>query len=55
MTYITSIERIGYDRGREELALKMLRKKYPLEEIAEVTSFSIEELQKLQEKLNNQN
>lgn len=63
MTYMTTLERIWYEGGLEEgreegreegskaVALRMLRKKYPLEAIAEVTSLPIETLQQLQTQL----
>jgi predicted transposase YdaD len=50
--YITTGERIGYDRGQEEkaiaIALNMLNDNLPLETIARFTGLSIAQLQKLQ-------
>ena len=56
MPYITSIERIGYDRGKVEgqeekaiaIALNMLNDRLPLETIARFTGLSIKQLQQLQ-------
>jgi predicted transposase/invertase (TIGR01784 family) len=67
MPYITSVEEIGYERGREEgeqrgreeerrsLALKLIRRGIPLEIIAEDTELSIETLQQLQTQLESEN
>jgi predicted transposase/invertase (TIGR01784 family) len=55
MPYITSVEEIGYERGREEerrsLALKLIRRGIPLKDIAEDTELPLAELQKLQAQL----
>ncbi|MBW4622843.1 MAG: cytosolic protein [Cyanosarcina radialis HA8281-LM2] len=52
MPYVTSIEEMGIEKGREEerqeIALNLLRKQIPLETIAEVTGLTIEHLQQLQ-------
>ena len=52
MPYITSIEQIGIEKGREaerrSLALKMLQENLPLETIARITAFTVTELQQLQ-------
>jgi predicted transposase YdaD len=52
MPYITSVERIGYDRGkveeRKSIALNMLKDNLPLETIARFTGLSIAQLQQLQ-------
>ena len=56
MPYITTGERIGFDRGkvegkveeRESIALNMLKDNLPLETIARFTRLSIAQLQKLQ-------
>lgn len=52
MPYITTGERIGYDRGkveeRQSIALNMLKDNLPLETIARFTGLSIAQLQKLQ-------
>ena len=52
MPYITSVERIGYDRGkveeRESIALNMLQDNLPLETIARFTGLTIAQLQQLQ-------
>ncbi|MDX2239387.1 MAG: hypothetical protein NW224_01775 [Leptolyngbyaceae cyanobacterium bins.302] len=56
MPYVTSIEQIGIQKGREEgreeerrsLALKMLQENIPLETIARITELTIAQLQQLQ-------
>jgi predicted transposase YdaD len=59
MTFVTSVERIGYKRGQketlekskkqtEEMVLKMLAEPLPLETIAKFTNLSIEKIQKIQ-------
>ena len=52
MPYVTSIEQLGIEKGRENerrsLALKMLQENIALETIARVTEFSIVQLQQLQ-------
>jgi hypothetical protein len=60
MTYITSVEKIGFDKGKkegkkegrkegkEEVALNLLRLNVPLETIAQGTGFTIAQLQQLQ-------
>ncbi len=60
MPYITTGERIGYDRGKVEgkiegqeekaisIALNMLNDNLPLETIARFTGLTIPQLQKLQ-------
>ncbi|UBF27981.1 hypothetical protein K9N68_08825 [Kovacikia minuta CCNUW1] len=52
MPYVTSIEQMGIEKGREEvrrsLALKMLQENLPLETIARITEFTTAELQQLQ-------
>jgi predicted transposase YdaD len=63
MPYITSLERMGYDRGRnqgreegrEEIILNLLRQNLPLEVVAQVSGRSIAELQCLQDKLRESN
>ena len=58
MPYITSVERIGYDRGKVEgqeekaiaIALNMLQDNLPLESIARFTGLTIAQLQRLQNK-----
>jgi predicted transposase/invertase (TIGR01784 family) len=56
MPYITTGERIGYDRGKVEerraIALNMLRKNLDLETIAEITGLTLTQLQQLQAKSN---
>jgi predicted transposase/invertase (TIGR01784 family) len=51
MPYVTSIERMGIEQGKEQerqsIALNLLRKNIPLETIAEVTGLTIEQLQQL--------
>jgi predicted transposase YdaD len=56
MPYITTGERIGYDRGKVEgqkeeaiaISLNMLKGNLPLETIARFTGLSIAQLQQLQ-------
>jgi hypothetical protein len=60
MTYVTSIEKIGFKRGEQEgresgkqetqkeIALKMIGEQVPLETIARLTELSIEQIQELQ-------
>lgn len=52
MPYVTSIEQMGIEKGREEerrsLALKMLQENIPLETIARITDLTIAQLQQLQ-------
>ena len=52
MPYITSIEQMGIEKGREEerrsLALKMLQENIPLDMIAHITDLTIAQLQQLQ-------
>jgi predicted transposase/invertase (TIGR01784 family) len=52
MPYITSIEQMGIEKGRQEereaIALNMIRKQLPLETICEVTGLTIEQVQQLQ-------
>jgi predicted transposase/invertase (TIGR01784 family) len=56
MPYVTSIEQLGIEKGREQgreaerrsLALKMLQENIALETIARITGFSIAQLQQLQ-------
>jgi hypothetical protein len=51
MTYVTSVEKIGIKKGRQEerqeIALKMLVEKLPLETIARLTELSISEVERL--------
>lgn len=52
MPYVTSIEQMGIEKGREEerrsLALKMLQENIPLEMISRITELTIAQLQQLQ-------
>jgi predicted transposase/invertase (TIGR01784 family) len=56
MPYVTSIEQMGIEQGRQEgrqeerrsLALKRLQQNIPIETIARITEFSIAQLQPLQ-------
>jgi hypothetical protein len=56
MTYVTSVEKIGFKRGEEkgrqetqkEIALEMLQEQVPVETIARLTKLSIEQIQELQ-------
>jgi hypothetical protein len=48
MTYVTSVEKIGFNRAQKEIALKMLEEQVPVETIARLTKLSIEQIQELQ-------
>ena len=52
MPYITSIEQMGIERGKEEerqsIALNLLKQNVPLEMIVQATGLSIAQLQTLQ-------
>jgi predicted transposase/invertase (TIGR01784 family) len=52
MTFITSVERIGIKKGREEerqkIVVSMLKKGVSMEDIAEFTELSIEQVKKIQ-------
>jgi predicted transposase YdaD len=52
MTFITSVERIGMKKGREEerqkIVLSMLSKGFSLEDTALATNLSIEQIKKIQ-------
>jgi predicted transposase/invertase (TIGR01784 family) len=60
MKYVTNAERIGIQKGREqglemgkeqktrEIAQEMLRKGMEIEDIADITKLSIEQIQQLQ-------
>ena len=41
--------KIGYEEGRKEFALKLLAHYFPLDEIADLTDLSIEEIKKLEQ------
>ena len=41
--------KIGYEEGRKEFALKLLAHNFPLDEIANLTDLSIEEIKKLEQ------
>ena len=41
--------KIGYEEGRKEFALKLLAHNFPLDEIADPTDLSIEEIKKLEQ------
>lgn len=41
--------KIGYEEGRKVLALKLLAHNFPLDEIADLTDLSIEEIKKLEQ------
>ena len=41
--------KIGYEKGRKEFALKLLAHNFPLDEIADLTDLSIEEIKKLEQ------
>ncbi len=52
MPYVTSIERMGIEQGKEQerqaIALNMLQENISLETIARITGLAIEQLQQLQ-------
>jgi predicted transposase/invertase (TIGR01784 family) len=52
MPYVTSIEQMGIEQGKEEerqmIALNMLQENISLETIARITGLTIEQLQQLQ-------
>jgi predicted transposase/invertase (TIGR01784 family) len=52
MTYVTSVEKIGFKRGeqetRKEIALKLLGKGMSVEDVASATELSINQVQELQ-------
>jgi predicted transposase/invertase (TIGR01784 family) len=52
MTFITSVERIGIKKGKQEteerIVLSMLKKGVSIEDIAEFTELSIEQVKKIQ-------
>jgi predicted transposase YdaD len=60
MPYITTGERIGYDRGkvegkveeRQSIALNLFRQGIPIEVIAQATGLTVIQLQEIQAKLN---
>ena len=41
--------KIGYEEGRKEFALKLLAHNFPLDEIADLTDLSSEEIKKLEQ------
>ena len=64
MTYITSVEKIGFKRGlqegerkglqegelkgKQEIVLSMLEEQMPLETIARLSNLSVEQIQEIQ-------
>ncbi len=50
MTYVTSVEKIGFKRGQQEtqkeIALKMLKKGMSVEDVASITELSISEVER---------
>jgi hypothetical protein len=50
MEYVTSVEEIGMEKARNQIALNMLNKNMPLETIAELTGLTIAQIKKLQTK-----
>jgi SOS response regulatory protein OraA/RecX len=52
MTFITSVERIGIKKGKQEtekrIVLSMLKKGFSIEDIAEITELSIEQIKEIQ-------
>jgi predicted transposase YdaD len=51
MTYVTSVEKIGFNRSEQEtekkFVLKMLQKGMSVENVASIAELSIEQIQKL--------
>ena len=56
MKYVTTIERMGIEQGREEekkaIALNMLKDNLTLEQISRFTGLQIEQIQELQAQMN---
>ena len=48
MTYVTSVEKIGFNRAQKEIALEMIEEQVPVETIARLTKLSIDQIQELQ-------
>jgi predicted transposase YdaD len=48
MRYVSLIEEIGIQRGKQEIVLVMLAKGLSVEEIASLTDIPIEQVQELQ-------
>ena len=48
MTFITSVEKIGIKKGREEIVLVMLAKGLSVEEIVSFTGMSIGQVKEIQ-------
>jgi hypothetical protein len=46
MTYITSVEEIGFKRAQEKIALKLLQRGISPKEVASITELSISELER---------
>lgn len=46
MTYVTSVEKIGFKRAQQEIALKMLKKGMSVEDVASITELSISEVER---------
>jgi predicted transposase YdaD len=53
MTFITSVEKIGIKKGKEEIVLIMLAKGLSIEEIATFTDMSIEQIKQIQSQQKN--
>jgi hypothetical protein len=53
MTFITSVEKIGFKRAQEEMALKLLQRGMSLEEVASITELSIKEVNVIQSRQKN--
>jgi predicted transposase/invertase (TIGR01784 family) len=55
MPYITSIEQMGHQKGREAekeaIALNMMREQFSLEQISRLTGLSLEQLEQLQNRV----
>ncbi len=48
MTFITSVEEIGFKRAQEEMALKLFQRGMSVEEIVSITELLIEQVKKIQ-------
>ena len=55
MRYVTSVEKIGYEKGlekgREETAINLLNKGQSIEFISEITGFGPEKIRSLQKQI----
>jgi transposase len=44
MTFITSVERLGFKRAQREIAMKLFQKGMSVEDIASITDLSIKQV-----------